>query len=293
MLSLKYSKAIAILFSFAPPNAGAAQTIEELIERHNPRTYVAPMTILDDHPMCNGPGEVAFSVEIVGNDLDFKVEGDTWDGTVYQYNDPHEGWVGDTCILGKTSFGLWPVPYEELCHSDYNGNQSSQRVIQGEVPKCYITQRSGTEETQIEIPCDVYRFPSSLNALVEQADIQIDALVRADICQSLTGIAIIESSWIADLEFGGNGTRAEGVLGSAVNEISEDMITPHVTLNYDRSLGYLRPIGSDPRLDPNFPDPLNSAYFYLTLKIETAPIPGTSEVPVTLIAEQRINPNVN
>lgn len=293
-VSFNKASAFAILFSLTLPNVGATQTIEELIERLNPRTYFAPITVLANHPKCNGPGEVAFSVEIAADDLDFKVEGDTWDGSVYQYNDPREGWIDETCIVGQTKFGARPIHHAELCHSDYDGRGSNQTVMQGEAPKCYITQRSGTEEMQIEIPCDVSRSPSSLNALVERADIQIDALVRADICQSLTGIALIESSWTVDLEFGGDRSRAEGILGDQVNEISEGMATPKIRLNYHRSgFGGLRPIASDPRLDPNFPDPLSSAYFFLTLEIEPAPIPGTSEGPVKLLADRRFNPNLN
>ncbi|WP_341367416.1 hypothetical protein [Yoonia sp. BS5-3] len=285
--------AFAILFSLALPNVGATQTIEELIERLNPRTYFAPITVLGDHPKCNGPGEVAFSVEIVADDLDFEVEGETWDGSVYQYNDPREGWIDETCIIGQTNFGARPIHNAELCHSDYDGKGSNQTVIQREAPKCYITQRSGTEETQFEIPCDVSRSPSSLNALVEQADIQVDALVRADICQSLTGIALIESSWTLDLEFGGYHSTAEGILGDQEAGIAEGIVTPKIDLNYHRSGFSLRPIDSDPGLDPNFPDPLSSAYFFLTVEIEPAPIPGTSEGPVKLLADRRFNPNLN
>ncbi|WP_373634888.1 hypothetical protein [Yoonia sp. SS1-5] len=279
----------ALLFTFGViglPHAGSAQASHlEDRPRTQARTYTAPVKILDNHPICNGPGHVAFTAAIDGDNLDLRISGEDWDGYVEQSSLRGEAREGEACIIGYERVPFYPET-ENICDAETYNPDASHQVNTHDAPQCYITTRRGLERITTEVACGADESPNSLNRLVRDAEIRLDVAATASICQSLTGIGILDSVWTATLAIGGQTAVFEGAFGVDTETNSNQHGVPDIRLHFRRGGYNLKPISAELAAGPQHLDPMRSGDLSLVVNVEAAPIPGTDALPVTLRARR-------
>lgn len=248
---------------------------------------VAPMTIIPDHPLCSGPGEVAFAVELVADNLDFRLEGDGWNGSVYQFSRSADDQSDRSCIVGRPRLSRsgFVMP-ETLCDAENFDDTASQNLVMPDEKGCFLVTRRGTEEVRQEVSCGESDAPSSLNSILKSASVELNFRLSADLCQSLTGIGILDSDWVAEIDTTIGAETYEGVLGEDHFDQRERRTFPTVQLNFLRVAHPLEAISDSHATGPFYFDPMRFMRVSFSLELDPAPIPRTEELPVTLRASR-------
>ena len=148
----------------APPASTYADTISPDI----PNAFFAPLTVVEDHPQCNGPGEVAFAVNFEAPRLAFRAT---------------ENDALNTAEIGSDG----QVTVEEA--------------------RCHIIQRSGTEKMLVQVDCADGQITQSPFISLDFDNIDLSLAGRFLACQSPTQFAVFESNWVAMIRQDGE-TRA-------------------------------------------------------------------------------------
>jgi hypothetical protein len=274
------------------PISGNALTAEEYIEllvNDDRSKFAAPLTIIDDHPRCNAPGAVAFTVELYAENIDLTASGDGWDGSVFQYSRD----TSPNCIVGGT-FMDGVHDYESLCDTSGNDQHKSQDILpEGEDPTCYYVIRRGTETYRQERSCPPLEDTAALNYLISEADIQIDISASALICRSLTGHGILESEWAVEFQSNGNTKTFNSSLGTPPVEYPDGIGAPTVSLSLDTGRQLLETITPDFSTRPFLLDPTRSNSIRLGIIFNAAPIAGTESIPADIHASRSFSIEVN
>ena len=134
---------ICVLLTTVVTAAGSAVYAEEISDDFV-NGYFVPLTLVEDHPQCQGPGETAFQVE-----------------------------------FDQTSVVFHP-------QSTFDDR------------RCYVTQRSGNERVQAEVPCSSGNDVSSLAEPPDFAEYSLQVSASFTACQSPFGFSVLDSSWRAD-----------------------------------------------------------------------------------------------
>ena len=253
--------------------------------------YQAPVAILPDHPQCNGPGNVAFEVSLNVTQINFMISGDDWNGKVKQFSQPDARTQSQTCIIGEPEpdkrsvrqrFRLTEA--DEICSID----EPRQEVFRDDVI-CYRTERRGVDEIRIETACTEQNTSSdqvSLNELVRAANISVDVHASAVVCQSITGIGLLESEWRVVAEAGGDVDQFEGSFEPNRWFDPGREGRASVSLQYLTQSSRLMQITDEMRSGHFALDPMRSAGMRLNLTIEDLRIPGASNDLFVLSAER-------
>lgn len=140
--------------------AAPASTQADTISDSAINTYFAPLTVIEDHPQCNAPGQTAFEITFRTDTLDYR-----------SYN-------------------------KELTHRalvDGDGDT----IISGIEPnrRCFVTERRGGDVFQVEYECgeDEDQIPQS--PVDEVVFDKISLSGRFVACQSLVDFDLVENSW--------------------------------------------------------------------------------------------------
>lgn len=263
----------AIVCLIASHSFVLAQTTQEqlinLLLTGDTSKFSAPVTILNDHPQCNGPGMVAFSVLLEANDVDFDVSGDQWDGTVQQFSRYDALTETNTCIMGQQLHGRITGRPEDRC----NVSESRRQVFREDIGPtlCYRTERRGTEKASVEVACptDVNSDqPESLNALVRAADIEIDMSASADVCKSLSGVGLLNSEWSIAVTTGDETETFTGRFGPNRWFDPREETPINVRLGLSQGGLFLMEVSDEIRNGPFQLDPIRSGSFRMSFEIE-------------------------
>lgn len=255
---------------------------------------VAPMTILPHHPLCSGPGEVAFSVEMAADDLDFMLEGDGWNGSVYQFSRSTDDLSDRSCIVGRPrlSRSTFTMP-ETLCDAEAFDDTASENIVMPEAKGCFLVTRRGTDVMREEVSCGETNAPNSLNSILKGASVGLNFRLAADICQSLTGIGILDSEWSAEIETTAGMETYEGVIGEDHIDQPESRTFPVIRLSFFRVAQGLEVISDSHATGPFYLDPMRFMRVSFSFELEPVPIPGTDELPVILRASKEFVGQLN
>ncbi|MDX8349746.1 hypothetical protein SLH49_17310 [Cognatiyoonia sp. IB215446] len=164
---------LATLLAIVPAAISADQIAEEAIN-----AYFANYRVLDDHPGCNGIGQTPYEIFFEASDVRFSV------------------------VHHPTGQSLQPMR-----HSVVSG---AVEPIIVERPRCYRTERRGTEPIQIEVACagDQPSEDPFARLSVENASLSISARVEA--CLSFSQFDLLDGSWDAQLQNGLQTTSSQG-----------------------------------------------------------------------------------
>lgn len=119
----------------------------------------APLTILEDHPQCQGPGETAFEVEFDAPDIAFRAR-----------------------VRGATR--------QELLY-DQNG------LVVGTERRCFVQQRRGVEVMDVQVNCDGGAETEILAQPYDFDRIALRVTGAFTVCQSPFAFSLLESNWTA------------------------------------------------------------------------------------------------
>ena len=285
--ALATSLATLCTLSFASSGAAQQMTperIEFLMTRDNSR-FSAPVTILPDHPQCNAPGEVAFAAKLDAQDMDIRISSPNWRGSIKQFNFHGEAEAGQTCLATKN---MNETPDQARCAA----NPADESVSFRSRPACFTTLRRGTEVTRFEVACPEETPTPSLNQRILDADIRIDVVASAQLCQSVTGIALLQSQWTATLAMGDTRQTLEREIASAAQPRAFGTAPLDIRLNLSRAAFGLQPGSPDLASGPFQLDPMRSATFQIVVTVDDLEIPGIVEMPARLHSRRGFRLNV-
>ena len=165
--------------------------------------YFTPVTFVD-HPDCDGPGESAFSVTTVAEDLRFRLRAKGWENS---FELGGREWFGpdaaDTCYVtqGRGADRIRSeVPF------------SAQSVITPSI--CEIEEIRGAEgRVRVQIPCGDRAVNAAQAAALEGQTMRLDLSVNVTACQSVMHFNIIDGNWAAELTVGDTVAQYDGVIG--------------------------------------------------------------------------------
>lgn len=178
---------------FVSATSASAQAIDE----QKVNGYFATVSVIENHPQCDGADETAFELLLNAPNLSFSLRGIDGDNTAY---------VGDD--------NRW----------DDLGR-----------PRCYITERRGALAKRIEVPCPNSFTQEELQARLEHLSVGLDFSGALTICQSLTGKRSLEGDWNADLTVNGQLTTVDGAYVSSTEHFcrrSRELPDTKVSVTY-------------------------------------------------------------
>jgi len=152
MQRIKWINVLTSAIVTALPALAAAETISLDMEN----AFIAPLTVVPDHPQCNGVGEVAFTTEFEADALS------------YLAKDP-----ADQSGIVVDAAGTRPAF----------------------VPRCFVTQMRGVERTQFEVPCiQDPPIPLMFSALLQKPPrLSLSGTITA--CHAPLSLKFLEASW--------------------------------------------------------------------------------------------------
>jgi len=289
-----------VLIGCLPTAASPDTRKERLLElalSGDTSVFSTPVTVLENHPNCNKPGQVAFSVEIDARDLDFKVSGEGWNGSVWQFNRFDAFTQTDTCIVGESDspsgFGLsrWDARPEDVCALDATRRQVTYELsAQLEPPlQCYRRERRGLELSIYEVRCPEQAqahadVEDSLNETVRAAEIAVSISASATVCRTLTGTGLLDSSWEVHIEKKDGRDQFQGTFlpNRWVDDRADSPI--EVRLVYDTRDDFLMNTTREIATGPFQLDPMRSGSLRLSFTLEEFSLLGPEHPPVTLQA---------
>ncbi|PXW70190.1 hypothetical protein C7964_10274 [Loktanella sp. PT4BL] len=210
----------------AAPVASDADTIASDI----PNGLFAPLTIIEDHPQCNGPGQTAFKVEFETGEVSYTAQ--------------HVQSLREASI-------------------------SSDGVILEEEARCFVGHRSGTELRQVEVSCnggELQRSPFDARNL-SQTSISISGTFTA--CHSPFAFEIMDSSWRAQINEPKGPSEVTGTVFQNPVEGCENavqVLEPRLYLRYVQTTSSGIPLGIERRFpydDVDVVSPASPTFFRL------------------------------
>lgn len=186
----------ATIFCFTLSAPGFAQTDPET----GVNAYLAPMTLLSDHPQCQGADARAFSLTMIAEDLRFRIGGENWYGTVDLGADQNMTSIADDARCSVTQRARYGNYETKVSCRDDAGFRSEQSPILLAPRQCFITERKGTEIMQLPVACDDDRPPIDLNEAMRGVSTRLDITAKATMCQTLTSFRIVDGEWTATLQ---------------------------------------------------------------------------------------------
>lgn len=261
------------------PLTSAAQTIPDTIAN----AAFAPVTILEDHPGCNRPGDTAFSIAIRADDLHFRLTGPTWDGFVDV--NPMDAPASAANCSGLERRGTDIHAFDCTTTSSYPTGVGLPVSVQ---KKCFVTERKGTEVIRRETSCEVTEPARDLLDLIANENPQLDVQAEVTICQSLTSYRILDGHWATTITVSGETAVYDGQLilpGSLDCSATNQPFTPRVGVAYKPAQ---LPADLDQEIYWNYP-----TFARLWIDNLAVPLPGTEDAPVTLETSAAFFPTVN
>jgi len=134
------------------PTAVMADTIASNI----PNGYFAPLTVIEDHPQCNGPGQAAFEVSFETADLSYEAQ--------------H--------VDGRQTASV-----------------SADGVVTSDASRCFVTNRRGTERIQVEVNCDDGAKRHSPFETYDTSQNALSVSGSFTACQSPFAFELLDSWW--------------------------------------------------------------------------------------------------
>ncbi len=195
-LFLSPANLLATIFCFTFSAPGFAQTDPE----SGTNAYLAPMTVLADHPQCQGAHARAFNLTMIAEDLRFRIGGDNWYGTVDLGGDQNRTSVADDDRCSVTYRARYGDYETKVSCGDDAGTSPDQRPILLAPRQCFITERKGTEIMQLPVACDDGRPPIDLNEAMRGVSARLDITAQATMCQTLTSFRVVDGEWTATLQ---------------------------------------------------------------------------------------------
>lgn len=277
------TSSLAALCLIGPASTAWAEGISA--ERHkllmsgdNSR-FSAPVTILQDHPRCNAPGEVAFATKIDAENMDLVISSNTWRKAIKQYNFHGDPDARQTC-LAKGRY--LEMPDKARCAD----NPADEDVKVVDDRTCYRKERRGTELMRISVACGDDTPEPSINQRILDAEIRLDVVASAQLCQSLTGLALMQSHWTATFTAGGITETLKGTLGADPQSGATGPTTFRTGLSLARRSYRLQTASKEFADGPFQLDPMRSAAFKLRVEVKDLNLPGLPKRPATLWAER-------
>ncbi|MGJ8586933.1 MAG: hypothetical protein ACSHXW_02160 [Yoonia sp.] len=184
---------VVCAFFIAAPVASDADTISSDI----PNAYFAPVSVIEDHPQCDGLGQTALEFTFNTENLSFEV-------------------------LGGVRFNQ--------AYVDAGGGSTI------ETEKCFVIQRNGVERIEVPIRCGEGRTSTSPFERVDLEDLSLSMSGKFLACQSPTSFRIMSSDWTVEVSGQTGLQRYEGEFfefEDAGCENARIVRAPQATLSYN------------------------------------------------------------
>ena len=226
---MRNSRIINGLVSFILIGAPAL-AFADSISSDIPNGQFAPLTILEDHPQCNGAGQTAFNVEFETGNLSYRAQ---------------------------NAQSLREVAV------------STDGVVAEDDARCFVTQMSGVERIQVEVicsDCTLQRSPFEGRNL-SQTTISVSGTFS--VCQSPFAYEVMESSWRAQINNPKVQSEVTGTVFQYPVQGCEDAVPalgPKLYLDYVQTTSAGMPFGYSSRFPynkPNVVSPAQPTFFRL------------------------------
>lgn len=190
----------------------AAGASADQISEGTINAYFTNYSVLDDHPRCNGFGETAYEVLFEANDVRF--------GVVHQP-------TGES-VQSKT-----------LRVQIRDGEP-----ILEERPRCYRTERRGTEVMQLEISCSGERTSEDPFSRLALQNTSLSFSARVEVCFSFARFELLDGAWDAQFQTGLQNSQHQGTFLTRPEAICDQPVPaqlPFATLDYALSGAWAHP----------------------------------------------------